>query len=661
MRIVVAALVVVGLGFHASDPWATEQKVVDLFHSLPDGATTFFRLLYDLITLWALALLSVTVLFARRWRLARDLLVAGAGAWLLGRIVAFFVLHTDLWKSLQVTFDFGDAPRFPTVRLAVVVGDGRRRVAVPGPPGAPARRGPRRRCSRSRRCTSAAASRPTSSARSCSAGASRRPSTTRSARPIGRPTARSRGRGARRGSASTCNGRRAGSPSSPSGAPSSPRSARRAPLRVTALGRDEADAQLLARAWRYLATARTRRAPCSGPAGSRSSTRRTSSCSPPTAGVRVPGVVLRRQRGPGRACSSSTHVPARALFDTRRRRGHRRGARRRRGISSVACARAHIAHGKLDGHHLLVDGEQTVVTGFEWATTSAGFGQAAADVANLLAATAAVVGHRARGRRGRGAGSDDDALLAALPMLQPAVDLRAGPTTRSAAAAGSTTSSPSSASATAGALGTEPPELRQLYRVHPAQPPHGASARWSRSRVLFSRVGDPEEFWHSLRDANWWYVALAFVLGDRCTDVGVRRSRSSATSRSASRSGRASSCSRAMSFSNLAVPVAADTAIQVRFLQKQGLDLPSAVATGGVLSSVSEIIVQVGAVLRRGLARAGLHRLRPHRHRAARRSIALIVVFVVGGRARGRLRRAPDPAPGAAAGRTRDAAPCGTR
>ena len=49
-----------------------------------------------------------------------------------------------------------------------------------------------------------------------------------------------------------------------------------------------------------------------------------------------------------------------------------------------------------------------------------------------------------------------------------------------------------------------------------------------------------------------------------------------------------------MSFSNLAVPVAADAAMQVRFLQKQGLDLASAVATGGVLSSVSEIVCQLG-------------------------------------------------------------------
>jgi hypothetical protein len=49
-----------------------------------------------------------------------------------------------------------------------------------------------------------------------------------------------------------------------------------------------------------------------------------------------------------------------------------------------------------------------------------------------------------------------------------------------------------------------------------------------------------------------------------------------------------------MSFSNLAVPVAADTAIQIRFLQKFGLDLPSAVATGGIFSTISELVVQVG-------------------------------------------------------------------
>ena len=110
--------------------------------------------------------------------------------------------------------------------------------------------------------------------------------------------------------------------------------------------------------------------------------------------------------------------------------------------------------------------------------------------------------------------------------------------------------------------------------------------------VLLSRVGDPVEFWESIRDANWWYVALAFVLGV-ATDVAfavaflgtvpIRIPLWPSIELQSS-----------MSFSNLAVPVAADTAIQVRFLQKNGLDLASAVATGGVLSTVTELIVQAG-------------------------------------------------------------------
>jgi glycosyltransferase 2 family protein len=110
--------------------------------------------------------------------------------------------------------------------------------------------------------------------------------------------------------------------------------------------------------------------------------------------------------------------------------------------------------------------------------------------------------------------------------------------------------------------------------------------------VLFSRVGDPGEFWDSIEDANWWFVALALLLG-LATDVafGITFLGNVPIRIPVWPSIELQS---AMSFSNLAVPVAADSAIQVRFLQKQGLDLPSAVATGGVLSSVSEIIVQIG-------------------------------------------------------------------
>ena len=77
-RTVVAALLLVPLIVHAHHPTATEEAVVRLFDSIPHGARTLFLILYQLAALWAVGLLVVTVLLLRRWRLARDLAVAGA-------------------------------------------------------------------------------------------------------------------------------------------------------------------------------------------------------------------------------------------------------------------------------------------------------------------------------------------------------------------------------------------------------------------------------------------------------------------------------------------------------------------------------------------------------------------------------------------------------
>jgi glycosyltransferase 2 family protein len=95
-----------------------------------------------------------------------------------------------------------------------------------------------------------------------------------------------------------------------------------------------------------------------------------------------------------------------------------------------------------------------------------------------------------------------------------------------------------------------------------------------------------------VKNADWWFVALALVLGIG-TDVafGITFLGNVPIRLPVWPSIELQS---AMSFSNLAVPIAADTALQVRFLQKNGLDLSSAVAAGGILSSVSEIVVQVG-------------------------------------------------------------------
>ena len=48
-----------------------------------------------------------------------------------------------------------------------------------------------------------------------------------------------------------------------------------------------------------------------------------------------------------------------------------------------------------------------------------------------------------------------------------------------------------------------------------------------------------------------------------------------------------------MSFSNLAVPAVGGMAAQIRFLQRQGVDLASAVASGGLLINVGNIVAQV--------------------------------------------------------------------
>ena len=45
-----------------------------------------------------------------------------------------------------------------------------------------------------------------------------------------------------------------------------------------------------------------------------------------------------------------------------------------------------------------------------------------------------------------------------------------------------------------------------------------------------------------------------------------------------------------MSFSNLAVPAVGGMAAQIRFLQQQGGDLASAVASGAVLANAANIV-----------------------------------------------------------------------
>jgi undecaprenyl-diphosphatase len=357
-------------------------------------------------------------------------------------------------------------------------------------------------------------------------------------------------------------------------------------LRIVALGRDEADAQLIARVWRYVAYRDS--APTLFPTRRQQIEYEAFTCLlAADAGAHVTHVVAEGSVGPlavlVQAEPDGSHladVDPSLVSD---------GVLDEAWRQAELLHSARIAHGALDARHLVVDDGRVGVVGWGRAVSSAGTQAAAHDRAQLLAATAAIVG-------------PDRAVAAAERALTPTGLAGPLPFLQAAALTGTTRDALDHGDGiddalerlreeTAAAAGTEVPELRNLWRVNPRQILMAVGALVGVG-VLLSRVGNPETFWNSIRDATWWYVLLAFVLGMLCDvafafaflgTVPVRIPLWPAIELQVS-----------LSFANLAVPLAADTALQVRFLQKNGLDLSESVATGGVLSTVSELIVQAG-------------------------------------------------------------------
>lgn len=581
VRVVAAVAVLTALSYHAFHPTGVERDVADWLRDLPDAAETVVLVLYDLLALWAVGIVAAALLFVRRWRLARDLALSALLAWVAGRLLAFVVRRTDLAGAFELTFDLTDAPRFPLVRVGIAVAV----VTVASPYLAR----PTRRVGQGLVLALAVAAMylgramPTDVVAAFVLGWGAAAAVHLAfGTPARRPTAADVGAAlARLGIA--VDGIRAAE-QQPVGRAMFVGTRPEGALRVVALGRDEADAQFLSRMWRWIAyrdapptlfPTRRRQIEYEAAAMRRAAEH----------GARVPAVTWAGQEG-SLALLVVDEVdgsPLRELGTGDRARAVLDDA----WVQAAAVHRAGLAHGRLDGDHLVVVGTEVVVVGWERASAGAGERQREYDVAQLLAAGAAAastdlsvdaaVTH-----------VDRDQLVDALPMLQPGalawvtrdvLDARDGdPLAELRAAAAS-------------AAGTEPPELRERYRVNPRQLLMAVGALVAIA-VLLSRVGDPVEFWESIRNANWWYVALAFGLGI-ATDVAfavaflgtvpIRIPLWPSIELQSS-----------MSFSNLAVPVAADTAIQVRFLQKCGLDLASAVAIGGVLSTVTELIVQAG-------------------------------------------------------------------
>jgi undecaprenyl-diphosphatase len=359
------------------------------------------------------------------------------------------------------------------------------------------------------------------------------------------------------------------------------------PLVVKVIGRDEVDSQVLSKAWRFLAY----KEPVPPFFVSRVQQVEHEACMAllaGSAGVRVPQVMYVGRAGPNAAILAERSVSGLRLAeleaaavtdDLLRALWH-----------EVATLHgSQIAHGALDASNVfLADGEPVLVS-FAHASTVGFEHRGPKDVAELLAATAAIVGNR-RAVAACASVLGEAPLLAAIPFLQPAAlrhvtrsalrgryqDVQQGldDLRRSAAEAG----------------GVEAPAVAQLQRFRASSVVLAASSLVAIG-VLLDQIGDPGQVWDAARRAQWGWVVAALAIS-LATNIpyavalmGTLPLRLPLWPTAELQLG--------MSYSNLAIPMVGGTGFQIRFLQRQGADLPTAIVAGGIISTAGALVTQL--------------------------------------------------------------------
>ena len=239
-------------------------------------------------------------------------------------------------------------PSFPVVRLAVDRRGDLGGVAVPHAAGPAARAAPRAADRGRRRCTSAPATRTACSRRWRSAGRSPRSCTSRSDRRVGaRPPRRSRRRSAELGRRRPTTSSSLPDAAAERGTAMVARATTTGALHVRVLGRDEADAQLLSKSWRFASLQGRRARRCTLTRLEDVEHQAYALLLAERAGVRVPPGRRRRHRGSGRGAArrrdrsrarrSPTSIPQ-AVTDERLDRPVGAGRRAARGARRARAA-----------------------------------------------------------------------------------------------------------------------------------------------------------------------------------------------------------------------------------------------------------------------------------------------------------------------------------
>jgi undecaprenyl-diphosphatase len=585
IRVATASVLLVVAARHAGGITATEQAIFDFFNTLPGWLEPLFNTLYRLGALWAVALVVSAAVFGRRWRLARDLLLAGSLAWGFGRLLGQVVVEgASLGHGLTAVARLGASPAFPAVRLAVLVAVVR--VAQPYVTR------PTRRIGRLIVVSGALAAMYLGSAypNDVFGGLALGWAVAAAVHllfgsPGGRPTSEQVRRSLAELGIHATDVRLAHH--QPTGSTLMSASDPGGPLRIKVIGRDEADAQFLAKLWRSVVYRDS---------GPRLALTRLHQVEHEAflmllardRGVQVPTVLAAGTAGPRAALLVHRPVAGTRLADLEPALVDNELLRQVWEQVNVLHA-SHITHGQLDADRVVVAPDGPYLVDFAASTSTRFRRHVPIDVSQLLAATAAIVGDR-RAVEAAAAAVGTDAVHDAIALLQPAVLTRAT-RHRLAASHGDRRGYLGELRTTAASvLGVEPPELVQLQRVR------GSSLLLAvgtlvAAGVLLGDVGEPGMVLRTFRDADWSWISLAlalslasnigFALGLQGT-VPLRLPIWPTTELQV-----------AMSFSNLAIPGIGGIALQVRFLQKQGVDLSSAVAAGGLLSTVGNLAAAI--------------------------------------------------------------------
>jgi uncharacterized membrane protein YbhN (UPF0104 family) len=249
-----------------------------------------------------------------------------------------------------------------------------------------------------------------------------------------------------------------------------------------------------------------------------------------------------------------------------------------------------IAHGQIDPFHVRVDDGQVTLVDLSGAAVAPSDDQWRTDQAQTLV-TSIVVAGTERGLAAALEALGPDELAAVVPYLQmPALSRGLRPQVRRAGV-----DLDRLRQQVVELVGAEPADLQQLRRVTGGTLIQTGMMVLAFSALISGLAGlDLADIATELRQANWWWLALAALLA-QTPRVAQALSTLGASPRPLPL-GPVYGLQLAISYINLAIPsTAARVAMNVRFFQRQGVPAGSAVAVGGV-DSVAGFVVQVSLV-----------------------------------------------------------------